>query len=111
MKFIVTKARCTPVDSCSFEHQVKYVLARFHPNFKGEHLGVGQGPPTSLPLSPTSQEDLRLDGYLEYPHASKVLYICKHPCLLQDSSPGPTAAVSVTNHYTGWTTRTANAFG
>ncbi|GFW33291.1 hypothetical protein TNCV_2859681 [Trichonephila clavipes] len=48
-----------------------------------------QEPPTSLPLPPTSREDLRLDGYLEHSHAVKALY--KHQCLLRDSNPGPTA--------------------
>ncbi|GFS56002.1 hypothetical protein TNCV_2564481 [Trichonephila clavipes] len=43
------------------------------------------------------------DCYLEYPHATKALYIYKHPCLLRDSNPVPTA-LSVANHYTGWTT-------
>ncbi|GFW86329.1 uncharacterized protein TNCV_4331131 [Trichonephila clavipes] len=28
-------------------------------------------PPTSLPLLLTTREDLRVDGYLEYPHAAK----------------------------------------
>ncbi|GFW69435.1 uncharacterized protein TNCV_487841 [Trichonephila clavipes] len=51
----------------------------------------GQRPPTSLPLPPTSREDLRLDGHLEYPHATQALYIYKHPCLLRDSNPVPTA--------------------
>ncbi|GFV08080.1 DUF4817 domain-containing protein [Trichonephila clavipes] len=36
----------------------------FHLNLEGEHPGGGQRPPTSLPLPPTSQEDLQLDGYL-----------------------------------------------
>ncbi|GFW37521.1 hypothetical protein TNCV_861281 [Trichonephila clavipes] len=63
---------------------------RFYPNFEGEQSRSGQGSPTSLPLPPTSQEDLRLDGYLEYPHATQALYIYKHPCP-PDSIPGPTA--------------------
>ncbi|GFV96949.1 uncharacterized protein TNCV_4351621 [Trichonephila clavipes] len=37
----------------------------FYPNFEGEHPGGAQRPPTSLPLPPTSREDLRLEGYLE----------------------------------------------
>ncbi|GFV77463.1 hypothetical protein TNCV_1069921 [Trichonephila clavipes] len=41
--------------------------------------------PTSLP--PTSREDLRLDGYLEYPHVTQALYIYKHSRLLRDSNP------------------------
>ncbi|GFX21084.1 uncharacterized protein TNCV_4366641 [Trichonephila clavipes] len=66
-----------------------------YPNFEGEHPGGGQGPSTSLPLPSTSLKDLRLDGYLEYPHAAIVLYIYKHPCLLWDSNPVPTAQQSV----------------
>ncbi|GFS79082.1 hypothetical protein TNCV_4408111 [Trichonephila clavipes] len=34
----------------------------FHLNFEGGHSRGGQGPSTS----PTSREDLQLDGYLEY---------------------------------------------
>ncbi|GFU51861.1 transposable element Tcb2 transposase [Trichonephila clavipes] len=60
---------------------------------RGTFLG-GQSPPTSLPFPPTSQEDLQLDGYLEYTHTAKALYIYKHPCLLRDSNPGPTAQQS-----------------
>ncbi|GFX40487.1 hypothetical protein TNCV_1412971 [Trichonephila clavipes] len=52
------------------------------PQFRGRKPWGGQGPPTFLPLPPTRREDLRLDGYLEYPHAAKTLYIYKHPCLL-----------------------------
>ncbi|GFV57023.1 uncharacterized protein TNCV_2931461 [Trichonephila clavipes] len=53
-----------------------------------------QGHPTTLPFPQTSREDLGIDGYLEYPHAAKALYIYKHPCLLWDSNPGPTAPQS-----------------
>ncbi|GFU80604.1 uncharacterized protein TNCV_534781 [Trichonephila clavipes] len=52
--------------------------------------------PTSLPLLPTSREDLRLDGYLEYPHVAKALHTYNHPCLLRDSNPGSTAQLSAT---------------
>ncbi|GFV02460.1 uncharacterized protein TNCV_1023881 [Trichonephila clavipes] len=74
------------------------------PNFEGEHSRGGQGYPTSLPLPPTSREDLRLDGYLEYPHAAKALYIYKHPCLLWDSNRDPTApqSASLTTMPNGW---------
>ncbi|GFW44348.1 uncharacterized protein TNCV_1747771 [Trichonephila clavipes] len=64
------------------------------PNLEGENPGGGQDPPTSPTLPPTTREDLRLDGYLEYPHAAKVLYKYKHPCLLRDSNPVPTAPQS-----------------
>ncbi|GFT51898.1 uncharacterized protein TNCV_1226201 [Trichonephila clavipes] len=71
-----------------------YVLDQFHPNFEGEYLGGGQRPPTSLLLPPTSRGDLRLHGYLKYPHTTKALFIYKHPWLLRDSNPGPTAQQS-----------------
>ncbi|GFV18077.1 uncharacterized protein TNCV_168811 [Trichonephila clavipes] len=64
------------------------------PNLEGERSGGGQRPPTSLPFPPTTREDLRLDGYLETPPAAKALYIYKHPCLLRDSNPVPTALQS-----------------
>ncbi|GFT89926.1 hypothetical protein TNCV_1666401 [Trichonephila clavipes] len=52
-------------------------FAPFRPNFNGEHLGAD-----SVPLFPFHQ--LReLNGYLEYPHAAKELYIYEHPCLLR----------------------------
>ncbi|GFX17316.1 uncharacterized protein TNCV_3553211 [Trichonephila clavipes] len=69
-------------------------LARFHSNLEGEHPGGGQGHPTSPPLPSTSREDMRLDGYLKYPHAAKALYIYKHPCLLRDSDRVTTAQQS-----------------
>ncbi|GFW38136.1 hypothetical protein TNCV_602121 [Trichonephila clavipes] len=43
-----------------------YDFARFHSNFEEEYPGTGQVPSTTLPLPPTSREDLRLDGFLEY---------------------------------------------
>ncbi|GFU94132.1 transposable element Tcb2 transposase [Trichonephila clavipes] len=52
----------------------------------------GQGPPTSVPDPLTSREDLRPDACLEYSHAEKALYICKHPCLLRDSKTCPVAS-------------------
>ncbi|GFV04527.1 uncharacterized protein TNCV_3322241 [Trichonephila clavipes] len=61
---------------------------------KGENLQASRGPPTPLPHPPTPREDLRLDGYLGYPHAAKALHICKHPCLLRDSNLVPTAPQS-----------------
>ncbi|GFW81789.1 hypothetical protein TNCV_2884631 [Trichonephila clavipes] len=44
------------------------VTVRFTSVSRKNSLGVGQEPPTSHSLPPTSQEDLRLDGCLEYPH-------------------------------------------
>ncbi|GFV16108.1 hypothetical protein TNCV_3378721 [Trichonephila clavipes] len=70
-------------------------FARFHPNFEGEYPGDSQRPPRSLPVPPTSREDLRLDGCSEYFHAAKALYIYQHLCLLRGSIPWPTAPLSV----------------
>ncbi|GFW19945.1 hypothetical protein TNCV_866511 [Trichonephila clavipes] len=86
------------------------ILARLHPNFEGEYPG-GQGPPTSLPLPPTSRENLRLDGCLKYPPATKERDTFTSTIHLQTSMSSPGfeprpngTAVSVANHYTGWTT-------
>ncbi|GFV81152.1 uncharacterized protein TNCV_3742131 [Trichonephila clavipes] len=83
---------CTPVVCRRLEyHAGDGTILLSCPPILREHPGGGQGPPTSLPLPPTTREDLRRDSYLEYPHAAKALYIYKHPCLLRDSNPGPTA--------------------
>ncbi|GFT98299.1 hypothetical protein TNCV_2903961 [Trichonephila clavipes] len=67
---------------------------------EGENPRGGQGPPTSLHLPPTTREDLRLDGYLEYPHAAKALYIDKHPCPPGfEPSPYGTAFIVGYNRY------------
>ncbi|GFX08600.1 hypothetical protein TNCV_4170991 [Trichonephila clavipes] len=55
----------------------------------------GPGPPTFLPLPPSSREDLQLDGYLKYPHAAKARYIYKRPCHFRDSNSGPAVQQSV----------------
>ncbi|GFV57071.1 hypothetical protein TNCV_2931941 [Trichonephila clavipes] len=44
------------------------VTVRFgsvYPNLYEEHSKIGQEPPNSISLLPTSRQDLRLDGYLE----------------------------------------------
>ncbi|GFV40497.1 uncharacterized protein TNCV_1288991 [Trichonephila clavipes] len=67
--------------------------SRFQSNFEGEHpgrLGISH---LSSPSS-TSRKNLRLNGYLEYPHTAKALYTYKHPCLFRDSNPDPTAQQS-----------------
>ncbi|GFU40682.1 uncharacterized protein TNCV_3230561 [Trichonephila clavipes] len=64
------------------------------PQFRGRKPWGWPGPPPSLPVLPTPREDLRLDSYLKYSHAAKALYIYKHPCLLRDSNPVPTAPQS-----------------
>ncbi|GFS56716.1 hypothetical protein TNCV_2221571 [Trichonephila clavipes] len=56
------------------------------------HTWVVKGLPPLYP--PATREDLRLDGYLEYPHAAMALYIYKQPRLLRDSNPVPTASQS-----------------
>ncbi|GFS92719.1 hypothetical protein TNCV_1161431 [Trichonephila clavipes] len=47
--------------------QVTVRFCSVPPQFRGRKLWGGQGHPTSPPLPPTTREDLRLDGYLEYP--------------------------------------------
>ncbi|GFX51803.1 hypothetical protein TNCV_5015051 [Trichonephila clavipes] len=89
------RGRCMPVVSRSFDS--RYALAGFHPNFEGKHSRGGLRPPTSLSLLPTPREDLQLDGYLEYSHAARPLYIYKHPCLLLNLKPGCNTQVSVAN--------------
>ncbi|GFT07930.1 hypothetical protein TNCV_873601 [Trichonephila clavipes] len=69
--------------------QVTIRFSSVPPQFRGRTL-LG-GSPTSLPLPPTSREDLKLDGYLEYPPAAKALYIYKYPYLPRDLNQGPTA--------------------
>ncbi|GFX85043.1 attractin-like protein 1 [Trichonephila clavipes] len=59
------------------------------------NTGGGQRPPTSLPLPLTSEEDLLLNGfYCDTPCCEGNMHIYKHPFLLQDSNPGPTAPQS-----------------
>ncbi|GFW44065.1 uncharacterized protein TNCV_998301 [Trichonephila clavipes] len=58
------------------------------------HSGGGSGPLTSSPFPPSSREELRLNGCVEYPYVIKALYIYKHPYLFRDSNTGPTAQQS-----------------
>ncbi|GFT99613.1 hypothetical protein TNCV_114901 [Trichonephila clavipes] len=56
---------CTPAVALS-TIQVTVRFSSAPPHFRGRTpWGGGQGSPTSLPLPPTSREDLRLDDYLE----------------------------------------------
>ncbi|GFU34214.1 hypothetical protein TNCV_3764881, partial [Trichonephila clavipes] len=57
---------CTSVAIRSCEHHTGGSTIG-HSNFEGEHPRGGQGLPTSLSLPSASREDLRFDGYLEYP--------------------------------------------
>ncbi|GFX55282.1 uncharacterized protein TNCV_3968361 [Trichonephila clavipes] len=84
---------CTDVVSRSVEHHAdnSTVWLIFIPILRNKLFGRGHGTPTTLPLPPTLREDLRQEGYLEYPHAGKALCIYKYPCFFQGSNPGPTA--------------------
>ncbi|GFW75556.1 transposon Ty3-I Gag-Pol polyprotein [Trichonephila clavipes] len=84
--------------------QVTVRFGSVPPQFREWTPWGSKGPLNSLPLPPTSGEDLRLYGYLEYRHAAKALFIDKHPCLLQDSNPGPTdlQSASLTIIPDGW---------
>ncbi|GFT56193.1 hypothetical protein TNCV_129891 [Trichonephila clavipes] len=75
--------------SRSFEHHACDSTIWRHLNFEGRHLGCS-GASYFSTSSTTTREDLRL-GYLEYPHGAKAQYIYKHPCLLRDLNPVPTA--------------------
>ncbi|GFX74527.1 hypothetical protein TNCV_3214141 [Trichonephila clavipes] len=68
-------------------------LARFYPNLEAELSGSSQRPPTYLPFPPIPRDELRLDGYLEYPPTATVY---KHPHLLRYSNSSPMAQQSVT---------------
>ncbi|GFU53394.1 hypothetical protein TNCV_4421721 [Trichonephila clavipes] len=62
----MAKSKVTPVVSRSFEHHTgdSTIWLVSTPILMEDTWG-GQGPPTPLPLLPTTREDLRLDGYLE----------------------------------------------
>ncbi|GFX00997.1 hypothetical protein TNCV_4579631 [Trichonephila clavipes] len=49
-------------------NKLQYDLGQFHPNFEGENPGGGERLPSSIPLPPTSGEDLLL---LHAPHAMR----------------------------------------
>ncbi|GFW29951.1 uncharacterized protein TNCV_4999911 [Trichonephila clavipes] len=92
-------ARCTTAVGRSLEHQTgdSTIQLGSTPVLRENTLEKGHGSPTSYPLPPTSREDLRLNGCLEYPHSSKALNIYKHPCLHRDSIPGSTALQSASH--------------
>ncbi|GFV58873.1 uncharacterized protein TNCV_4132351 [Trichonephila clavipes] len=75
----------TPIVNRSFVHYPcdSTIWLVSTPVLRENTLGRDQGSPNYLPLPPTTREDLRLNGYLEYRHAAKALYIYKHPCLLR----------------------------
>ncbi|GFW13778.1 hypothetical protein TNCV_1669941 [Trichonephila clavipes] len=69
---------------------------------KGEHPGGDQEPPTSLPLPPTSREDLRL--FKEPPCREGTIHL-QTSMSSPGFEPGPNGtAVSVSNPYAGWVT-------
>ncbi|GFS90553.1 DUF4817 domain-containing protein [Trichonephila clavipes] len=69
--------------------QVTVRFGSVPPQFRGRtHCGWSEASHLS---SPSTREDLRLDGYLEYPHAAEAVYIYKYPYLLRDSNPVPMA--------------------
>ncbi|GFY25226.1 hypothetical protein TNCV_2483471 [Trichonephila clavipes] len=72
-----------------------------HPNFEGEHPRGGWEPPLSLRLPPILREDLRLDGYLEYPLPQRhYTRTCTMSSPGFEPSPNDTA-ISIANYYTG----------
>ncbi|GFX78321.1 hypothetical protein TNCV_5136681 [Trichonephila clavipes] len=78
----------------SFRNPVHFIFT--------EYPRSGQGHPTSLPLPPTSQEDLWLDGYLKYPPCRGGTIHLQTSMTSLGFKPSPDGtAVSVANHYTG----------
>ncbi|GFU78226.1 hypothetical protein TNCV_5008071 [Trichonephila clavipes] len=59
------------------------------PQFRRRKPWGGQGHPTSFSLPPTSRENLRLDGYLEYPYAGQTADTDGRPelCPILESAP------------------------
>ncbi|GFW55384.1 hypothetical protein TNCV_117681 [Trichonephila clavipes] len=72
-------ARCTSVVSRCLEHDTceSKILFGSTSILRENTLGEAR-PPISLPLPQASREDLQLDGYLEYPHVIRTLYVNKH---------------------------------
>ncbi|GFT09839.1 hypothetical protein TNCV_416231 [Trichonephila clavipes] len=88
-------SRGTPVVGRSLKRHIadSMIFNSVPPQVSGETpWGSGASPLTSP--QPTSLEELRLDGYLEYIYVAKALYIYKHPRFLRDSYPGPTTQQS-----------------
>ncbi|GFV44880.1 hypothetical protein TNCV_4966341 [Trichonephila clavipes] len=72
--------------------------------FRGRNPWGDQGPPTSLPFPPATREDLRFNGYLEYPMPQRHYTFQTSMSSPKFESNSYGTAVSVTNHYTGWAT-------
>ncbi|GFW64069.1 uncharacterized protein TNCV_707741 [Trichonephila clavipes] len=97
-------ASLTPVVNCSFEHHTGDSTIWLGSALILRENTWGWSGDSQLSTPSTNfTRDLWFDGYLEYPHAEKALYIHKHPCLLRDSNPVPySTVVSAINLYTGW---------
>ncbi|GFW28458.1 hypothetical protein TNCV_4641231 [Trichonephila clavipes] len=65
----------TPVVRHSFEHHTRDSTI-WHGSTP--ILRADQRPPTSVPLPPTSKEEMRLDEYFKFPHAAEALYTLRH---------------------------------
>ncbi|GFU83404.1 hypothetical protein TNCV_2752401 [Trichonephila clavipes] len=92
-----------PIVSLSFEHHEgkRTIWLLYTPILTENTLRAGS---LCSPFHPPYEKELRLDDYLDYLHAAKPLYIYKHPCLIRDSNPDPTAlrSVSPTTVPGGW---------
>ncbi|GFW12057.1 uncharacterized protein TNCV_4531221 [Trichonephila clavipes] len=79
----------TPVVIRSFEHHAgdTVIWLVSTPILRENTLEGRHCPSISLPLPPTIRGELRLDGYLEYPHAVKAWGYSK--LHLQTSMPSP----------------------
>ncbi|GFX16783.1 hypothetical protein TNCV_2517631 [Trichonephila clavipes] len=71
--------------------QVTVEFGLIPPKFEGETRRVVRGFPPLFPFHKPLDRNLQIDGYSEYPHPTKALYVYEHPCLIRDSNPGPTA--------------------
>ncbi|GFT85951.1 hypothetical protein TNCV_3255931 [Trichonephila clavipes] len=75
------------------------------PQFRWRKPWGDQGPRTFLPLPPTSREDLRLNGHLEYPSCRKDTIHLQTSMSSPGFEPNPYGtAVNFANHYTSWPT-------
>ncbi|GFV02476.1 uncharacterized protein TNCV_1024041 [Trichonephila clavipes] len=84
---------CTPVVIHKFKHHASNstIWLGSIPILRENNLEEARSLPSIFPFHQPRESTC---GYLEYPLTVKALYICKHPCLLQDLNPGPTAQKS-----------------
>ncbi|GFS66272.1 hypothetical protein TNCV_3855911 [Trichonephila clavipes] len=107
MKFIITRVRCTPVVNRSLEHHLGdyTILARFHPNFEGEHQREGQGTPYFSSPSTNITIGFAVSRLIRVPSCRKGTMHLQTSISSSVFEPRPYGtAVSVANHYTGWST-------